>query len=136
VTLCDTGPLVALADADDPYHVQCVSATTGLWPSPMVTTWPCLTEAMHLLLRVGGIRAQNRLWSLLSDGTLRLYLPQSDEWQRMHELMNQYADMPLDLADASLIAAAERMGERQIFTIDKTLAAVRLADGQFLQIVP
>jgi uncharacterized protein len=47
--LTDTGPLVALLDADDPYHAACVVALTGLPPEPLETTWPCFTEAMYLL---------------------------------------------------------------------------------------
>jgi hypothetical protein len=43
--------------------------------------------------------------------------------------------MPLDIADAMLISAAERLGERQLFTIDRVLGAVKLTDGQFLRLV-
>lgn len=136
MTLCDTGPLVAIVDTDDQHHVSCVATMALLPPRPLITTWPCLTEAMYLLLQAGGGRAQDRLWQHLADGRVGLYLPLIGEWERIRELMNQYADMPLDLADESLFAAAERMGERQLFTIDRTLAAVQLADGQFLQIVP
>lgn len=136
MTLCDTGPLVAIIDTDDQYHADCVAAMGMLPPSPLVTTWPCLTEAMYLLSSAGGGRAQNRLWQHFADGRVVLYLPAGDEWQRIHDLMNQYADMPLDMADASLISAAERLGERRLFTIDRLLGAVQLSDGQFLQIVP
>lgn len=136
MTLCDTGPLVALADADDPYHARCAAAAARLPSSPMITTWPCLTEAMHMLNRVGGINAQDKLWSLLLDGFLQLYLPQSGEWQRIYELMRQYADMPLDLADASLASAAEQTREHRLFSIDGGLRAVRLSDGDFFDIVP
>lgn len=58
--LCDTGPLVALCDAADPYHETCVEAAEALLP--MLTTHPCLTEAMHLLRRTGGWRSQALLW--------------------------------------------------------------------------
>ena len=38
---------------------------------------------------------------------------------RAFELMEQYADRPMDLADASLVVAAEVLGTRKIFTIDR-----------------
>jgi uncharacterized protein len=136
VILCDTGPLVALVDGDDLHHSTCFATATALPANSLITTWPCLTEAMHLLNRAAGLEGQNGLWSYLADGVLQLHLPAEGEWKRMHELMNQYADMPLDLADASLISAAERLGERELFTIDRLLGAVKLADGKFLQIVP
>jgi predicted nucleic acid-binding protein len=125
-----------LIDGDDPHHSICLQTAGQLPANSLVTTWPCLTEAMHLLNRASGLEGQNGLWSYLTYGVLRLYLPEEDEWQRIPELMNQYADMPLDMADASLISAAERLGEKRLFTIDRLLGAVQLSDGQFLQIVP
>jgi predicted nucleic acid-binding protein len=136
VTLCDTGPLVALLDADDVHHTRCAAAAALLPPAAMITTWPCLTEAMYLLHRAGGIDAQNALWSLVSGGVLRLYLPSKDEWKRIQELMTQYADMPLDIADASLVSAAERLNDRKVFSIDNLLRAVRMRGGHFFDFVP
>jgi hypothetical protein len=127
---------VALVDADDPDHERCTQASVSLPPAPMITTWPCLTEAMHLLFRAGGLNAQNGLWSYLADGVLRMYLPSDDEWQRIHDLMNQYADMPLDMADASLISASERLGDRRLFSIDSRLRAVRVGNQQAFDVVP
>jgi len=48
VILVDAGPLVALVDADDQYHEQCVSTLKSL-QEPLATVWPPLTEAMYLL---------------------------------------------------------------------------------------
>ena len=42
-----------------------------------------------------------------------------DDVPRIRELMKQYADRPMDLADAALIRVAEREGIRQFFTIDR-----------------
>jgi hypothetical protein len=49
VILTDTGPLIALLDKRDGYHQICVGMLYALPPEPMLTTWPCLTEAMHIL---------------------------------------------------------------------------------------
>jgi predicted nucleic acid-binding protein len=135
VTLCDAGPMVALVDADDPYHRQCLPTAAVLQPS-MITTWPCLTEAMHLLFRAGGLSAQNDLWAFVTNGVLRLHLPGDDEWHRIRELMNRYADMPLDLADASLLSAAESLNDLQLFSVDESLRAVQLRNGRYLELVP
>lgn len=135
MTLCDTGPLVAMIDADDPYHELCVRTATSL-PAGMVTTWPCLTEAMHFLYRAGGLKIQNELWRFIANGAIRLVAPMEDDERRIHGLMNQYADLPLDLADASLVCAAEQLRERRLFTIDNALRAIKLMDGTFLDIVP
>ncbi len=136
MTLCDTGPLVALIDRDDLHHQKCVDALASLPASPLVTTWPCLTEAMHLLNRAGGRPAQEELWGFLADGLIRLYLPGENEWQRLREFMIQYTDMPLDLADASLASAAEQLGDRRLFSLDQRLRAVKLSDGRTLDLLP
>ena len=65
--LCDTGPLIALIDQDDLSHTQCVATLSTLPASPLLTTWPCLVEAIYLLWRAGGLPAQEELWSYLAD---------------------------------------------------------------------
>ncbi len=134
--LTDTGPLVALLDADDPHHKSCVAAAARLPAAPLVTTWPCFTEAMYLLGEVGGFRYQEQLWKLRSKGRLRLYEITAAEADRMAVLMEKYRDLPMDLADASLVAAAESQSLRQVFTIDGDFHIYRLAGGAALQILP
>ncbi len=55
---------------------------------------------------------------------------------RMAMLMAKYKDRPMDLADASLIVTAERIGTQRIFTLDKDFHIDRLADGTALEPVP
>jgi predicted nucleic acid-binding protein len=74
VTLCDTGPLVALIDRDDVHHARCVATLDALPPKPLLTTIPCFTEAMYLVGRAGGFTAQDELWSLHVDGLVDLHV--------------------------------------------------------------
>ncbi len=66
--LTDTGPLVALLDADDRYHQRCLATIETLPAQPMLTTWPCFTEAIYLLGSVGGYLYQEKLWALHQRG--------------------------------------------------------------------
>jgi len=59
--LTDTGPLVALINRNDPNHQISVRAAKRLPKQPLVTTWPCFTEAMYLLFKAGGHPAQREL---------------------------------------------------------------------------
>lgn len=136
MTLSDTGPLVALIDRDDQYHDRCIEALRVLPPRPLIVTWPCLTEAMYLLRRAGGIPAQEELWGYLTDGLVVLHAPAAQEWERMRELMKQYSDTPMDLADASVVAAAESLGLDRVFTLDGHFHAYRI-NGKFpFEVVP
>jgi predicted nucleic acid-binding protein len=129
VTLCDTGPLVAILDRRDSHHARCVAALDQIPAGDMVTTWACLTEAMHLLGDRAGSRAQDSLWTYVADGALKLYETADGEWRRMRSLMKQYEDAPMDLADASLVSAAERLGTRRVFTLDHHFQGYRI-DGR------
>ena len=133
--LTDTGPLVALLDADDPYHAACVAAAQRLPPGPLLTTWPCFTEAMYLLGEVGGYPYQAALWNLRTTGRLILLDLTHEEVDRMAALMEKYKDTPMDLADASLVAVAESRSLRRVFTVDNDFYVYRLSDGSALEVV-
>lgn len=133
---CDTGPLVALIDWDDPYHRACVAALDEIPAEALLTTWPCFTEAMYLLGRAGGLLAQDALWGYLTDGLVTLHVSGAGEWLRMRVLMHQYEDTPMDLADASLVAAAEREGLRGIFTVDGHFRAYRIEGTHAFEVMP
>ncbi len=134
--LTDTGPLIALLDRRDDKHQICVDALEILPAEPMLTTWPCFTEAMHILGAVGGYRYQAGLWRFVEDGKLEFHDLTDSEFDKMNSLMKVYRDRPMDLADASLIAVAENMKFRQIFTIDSDFRIYRLSDGSVLEMIP
>ncbi len=131
----DTGPLVALIRRNDKHHAACLTVL-ATQREPLLTTWPCFAEAMHLLFRAGGFAFQSKLWELVTRGELRFYPHNEAETTRMRELMAKYADTPMDLADASLVASAETLGATRIFTLDSDFFVYRLADGRALEIVP
>lgn len=136
MTLIDTGLLVALLNRNDPNHNACAEATKTLTSGPLVTTWPCFTEAMYLIYRAGGYAGQEALWRLIEAGRLLLHGLIEAEATRIAELMGKYQDLPMDFADASLIAAAERLNTRRIFTLDRDFYVYRFADGTAVEVVP
>jgi predicted nucleic acid-binding protein len=135
MTLSDASVLVALINAGDRNHSRCVAASPGL-SSPLITTWPCFTEAMHLLGRYGGFPAQEELWHYVEVGLLTFHAAGDDDAARMHELMRQYRDTPMDLADASLVVAAESLGLRRIFTFDSDFYVYRALGIEPFEVIP
>ena len=71
-----------------------------------------------MLYRAGGHRAQDQLWDYVERGILVIHHHAAAEQLRMRALMRQYADTPMDLADASLVCAADALRQRLIFTLD------------------
>jgi predicted nucleic acid-binding protein len=127
VILVDTGPLVALPRPDDQHHAACVAALKTI-RVPMGTVWPVLTEAMYLLTAFP--RAQQDVWEMFTRGTVQLLPLGPADIPRIGELMLQYADRPIDLADAALLRVAERDGLRQFFTVDRKDFAVYRLHGK------
>jgi predicted nucleic acid-binding protein len=116
--LTDAGPLVAIGDRKEAYHVACVECLSQL-AGPMLTTWPAFTEAMYLLGEAGGWKAQHGLWNLVAQGDLEIAAQGPEQYAQIRGLMEKYQDRPMDLADASLMALAEERNLRDIFTLDR-----------------
>jgi predicted nucleic acid-binding protein len=114
--LVDAGPLVALIDAGDAHHDECVETLASI-RDPLISVWPALTEAMYLL--GGSWVGQRALWSRLETGALALAPLDAADAPRIRELMEKYRDQPMDLADAALVRVAERDNITRIFTLDR-----------------
>jgi hypothetical protein len=133
--LVDAGPLVSLCDRNQPSHARC-QAVLEASTAPIVSTWACFVEAMYLVGRIGGYRLQEHLWTLLNRGIVQLHEHNDIERRQMAVLMDRYQNVPMDLADASIVAAAETHGDRTVFTLDSDFRVYRLSDGAAFNIVP
>lgn len=135
--LVDTGPLVALFDPQDAQHQRCVKTLREI-REPILTTVPVLTEAFHMLgpASIGA----DRLRDFIEGGGLSVWFFDRAALTRAFELMESYADHPMDLADASLVVSAEVLNVKRVFTIDRSdLQTYRVRRGHrhhALQIVP
>jgi uncharacterized protein len=116
MVLVDAGPLIALIHKDDEHHARCVAVLRSL-TEPLGTVWPALTEAMYLLSF--SWKAQEALWEMLEREVVKLLPLEQQDVSRIRELMKKYKDLPMDLADAALVAVAERERVRRIFTLDR-----------------
>ena len=81
-------------------------------------------------------RYQAKLWNWILDGSILCYDLTSEDLDRMSRLMKQYQDTPMDFADASLVALAEAVGARQIFTLDSDFSIYRFHDKTSFMLIP
>lgn len=133
--LTDTGRLIALLDENDRHHASCVAVVRSLPNQPLITTWLCFTEAIYFWGEEGGYHFQERLWKLRRDGILVLLELTSAEGDQMDAFMAVYQNVPMDAADASLLAVAQSRSFRSLFTLDSDFYIYRLADSSVLEIV-
>jgi len=134
VILVDAGPLVALVDADDQHHSSCARALSVM-DEPLATVWPALTEAMYLLRDLA--RGQDAVWEMIERGAVQVLPLRMADVSRMRALMRKYADRPMDVADAALVAVAERESVRTIFTVDRgDFSVYRLHGRARVTIIP
>ena len=125
--LVDTGPLIALFDPPDGSHTRCVRVLKSI-DEPLATTIPVLTEAFHLLSPASA--GVQRLMDFISESGLTVWPFDDEMLSRCVELVIQYADRPMDFADASLVAVAEAERLNRIFTIDRNhFATYRIKRG-------
>ncbi len=133
--LTDANIQVALVDVNQPLHARCMASLLVV-AFPLVTTWPAFTEANYLLSKLGGWPLQRKLWQFIEKGTLQFHVSTFAEQLRMIQLMEQYRDRPMDLADASLVAAAEALNVTRIFTFDSDFYFYRINDKGVFEVVP
>jgi predicted nucleic acid-binding protein len=126
---------VALIDGDEPDHELC-RVVLGQLRFPVITTWPAFTEAMYLVSRAGGSVGRDALWKLVLTGRLEIVDLSRPAVERSAQLMTKYKDLPMDLADATLVALAEERGDRHVFTLDTDFQVYRLHGRQRFTIVP
>ncbi len=129
--LVDAGPLIALADDADKYH-RPVKSYLSKFNGRMLTTWPVLAEVCHFLpeqVQIDFLRWAN-------GGGISVVEMHETALSSLADWKEKYRDLPMDLADASLIWVAQQTGVLDILTIDrKDFSVYRMPGGKSLKLV-
>ena len=116
VILVDTSVLVGYYDATDQYHTQVRNFFINC-TSELVTTVGCVTEVMWLL--APDWQLQNNFLSAVANNIYKSEPLTVEDFARIAKLNSEYADLPGDFADLSLVAISERLDIPAIATLDK-----------------
>jgi uncharacterized protein len=116
--IADTGFFIAILDRQDSDHEKAVACLKDM-REPLITTWPVLTETTHLLLHRGGIINAIKFISHVLGGACEIYDIPKLQQKKIIKLMSKYRDLPMDLADASLVMLAEHLGHGRILSTDR-----------------
>lgn len=132
--LVDAGPLVAVIDSDDSYHVVCLEQFKKLH-CPLYTCWPAITEAAWLLRAF-----PNQVRALLAScqgNPYQILTLTSGDLPSINRILKKYQDQHYQLADAALMYLAGREKITRVFTIDQTdFSVYRNEAGQPLSLLP
>lgn len=132
--LLDTGGFVALVDRSEERHADCV-AFLDRWTGPVLTTEAVLTETLYLL----GPRwpPQRVCLEFFLRGAFVLVPSSRPTLARVAALMDRYQDVPMDFADATLVALAEEADTNQVLTLDRRgFSAYRIRGRRPFRILP
>jgi uncharacterized protein len=130
--LVDSGPLIALFNGADKWHGAVLKWLQGNGPARLVTTWCVATEVCALLARRIGNEAALDFLRWAQRGGISFDIPEPSSAAEVLRISERFADLPFDLADASIAEAASRLRIRHVLTIDTDFDVYRDAAGKSL----
>ena len=121
--LIDSGPLIALFDSSDKYHLASVEfiKTNN---SELITSLASITETLHLLDFNRNAQIDFLGWA--NAGAIVIEAITIDDLLKIKDLTIKYADLPMDFADACLVFLGEKLNINKIATIDRDFDVYRL----------
>ncbi len=134
LAVVDAGPLYATADADDQDHEASVAALSR-GDLRLVIPALVVAEATYFVGRRLGAQAEAAFLRGLQ--TLDIEGPAPEDFARMAELVETYADFPLGGTDASVIALGERLEAAIVVTLDRRhFAAIKPRHRDAFELLP
>jgi predicted nucleic acid-binding protein len=116
--IIDSGYFIALGNTSDQYHFRALQMLDGLSNKAWMTTWPVISEVCHILSTVSPEKGPQFMHTV-EQSSLDIFPLTKMDAKRLKLLMHQYIDLPMDLADASLILLAEYLGHGKIVSTDQ-----------------
>lgn len=120
--LLDTGPIVALLDPSDRFHVRCAEAIATI-VVPLVTCEAVIAESCYLLRKITG--AREAVLDNIAAGVFQIPLALPQYAREVRRVLQKYRDREIDLADACLVHLAHEFETGDILTLDADFRVYR-----------
>ncbi|MCP4702490.1 MAG: PIN domain-containing protein [Gammaproteobacteria bacterium] len=119
--IVDAGFFIAIGNRRDSYHELAIQRMQELSEQAerFITTCAVVTEASYLIFQRGGRKAQRNFIERYQNGLFEVFNLEVFHAPQINRLMDKYADLPMDLADASLVILAEHLGHGRILSTDQ-----------------
>ena len=128
-TIIDSGPLIALFDGSDKYHNDVLNFMKE-YKGKLITSWAVITEVSHML--DFNLQAQIDFLKWCEVGGIEVYDITQDEISNIRVMMEKYIDIPMDLADGTLMYIANKENIKNIVSIDSDFDIYRTLKKQSL----
>jgi predicted nucleic acid-binding protein len=128
-TIIDSGPLIALFDKSDKYHQELLTFLQS-YKGELITSWAVITEVSHML--DFNLKVQIDFLKWIELGGIQLYDISQNELKNIRVMMEKYLDIPMDLADATLMYIASKENIKDIVSIDSDFDIYRTLKKQSL----
>jgi len=129
--LIDSGPLIALFDADDRWHAG-IKSFMKEFRGELVTSAANVTEAAWITSSLAPL-CFDGLMAWLAKGAVAIHNVEISDLARIRQLAAKYRDLDPDFADLALVTLAERLGMRSVLTTDtRDFSVYRLRSGKRL----
>ncbi|MDD3325137.1 MAG: PIN domain-containing protein [Sulfurospirillaceae bacterium] len=128
-TLIDSGPIIALFDRSDKYHHK-VLDFIKTFQGELLTSWSVITEVSHML--DFNLQVQIDFLKWIELGGIKVYEISQNDIAHIRVMMEKYIDIPMDLADASLMFIANKENIKHIVSIDSDFDIYRTLKKQNL----
>ena len=129
-TLIDAGPIIALFNKNDKYHKK-IKNFLKKYDGKLTSTWPVVTEVSHML--DFNVQTQIDFLTWIQLGGVNIEAIENEDIGRIIELTMKYSDLPMDLADASLVVLSERLSIKEIITIDSDYYVYRTIKKEMIE---
>jgi predicted nucleic acid-binding protein len=127
--LVDTGAVVALVNRNDRYHDEAVGWFRR-FRGRLLTTEAVIAETAYVLAASLAHQRAALVWFERARAAGLLHVEPVSDYAALARIMAQYASLPCDYADASLIALAEHSGVTAIATVDQRDFSVYRLQGR------
>ena len=128
-TIINSGPIIALFDRDDKYHLKVLNFMKS-FNGELITTWAVVTEVTHML--GFNISVQLNFLKWIELGAITIYQIEQSELTNIIKMMQKYSDVPMDLADSTLMYVAQKENIENIMSIDSDFDIYRTIKKQSL----
>lgn len=133
--LLDTSGLLAAIDSSQTHHSKAARSLSSARP-PLLLSPFVLAELDYLIADRVGYAARAALLEEVERGAYALEPMSARDITSAHEVIDDYADLGISLADASIVVLSQRHGVRDVLTLDQRHFRALRSESKHFRLLP